>query len=128
MAKTSQVSRPRTPLGRIVMFFSLLPLLSALLSIQAVVGASAGWHFLQNGTSGILALEAMVVSPTLIIMFDRATNDPLQINNHTAWGALWNLEKHIATPLNMTSDSFCASGSFLSNGTMVRFSNLNSYH
>jgi hypothetical protein len=102
------------------MFYNVLSLLSALLSVQAAAGAGVGWHFLQNGTSGILALEAMVVSPTLVIMFDRATNDPLQIDNHTAWGALWNLEKHVATPLNMTTDSFCASGSFLSNGTMVR--------
>ena len=107
------------------MFFSPLSLLYALLSVQATVGAGVGWHFLQNGTSGVLALEAMVVSPTLVIIFDKATNDPLQIDNHTTWGALWNLEKHIATPLNMTSDSFCASGSFFSNGTMVRFSNLN---
>ncbi|KAF8908640.1 copper radical oxidase [Gymnopilus junonius] len=79
----------------------------------------AGWNFVQNGTSGVLALEAIFVSPTLAIFFDRATNDPLQINDHAAWGALWNLETNTATALDVVSDTFCASGGFLSNGTMV---------
>ncbi|PFH46926.1 copper radical oxidase [Amanita thiersii Skay4041] len=78
-----------------------------------------GWHFVQNGTSGVLALEAMVVSPTLAIIFDRPTNDPLTINGHPAWGALWNFETNTARAIDVVSDSFCASGSFLSNGTML---------
>ncbi|KIJ53696.1 copper radical oxidase [Sphaerobolus stellatus SS14] len=77
------------------------------------------WHFVQNGTSGLVALEAIVVSPTLAIFFDRATNDPLQINGHTAWGAIWDFETNTATPLDLVTDSFCASGALLSNGTMV---------
>jgi len=89
------------------------------LSVAATVASAGGWHFVQNGTSGILALEAMIVSPTLAIFFDLASNDPLQINGHSAWGALWNLETNTATPLDILSNTFCASGSFLSNGTMV---------
>lgn len=82
-------------------------------------GANSDWTLVQNGTTGILALEAIVVSPTLVLMFDRAENNPLMINNHSAWGALWNLETNTASPLNVITDSFCASGSMLSNGTMV---------
>lgn len=85
--------------------------------IQSVAGAE--WNFVQNGTSGILALEAIFVSPTLAVIFDRATNDPLTINDHPAWGALWNMETNTATALNVISDSFCASGALLSNGTMA---------
>lgn len=77
---------------------------------------------MQNGTSGILALEAIVVSPTLAIFFDRATNDPLSLDGHPAWGALWNFETNTASALSVRSDSFCASGGFLSNGTMVYIS------
>ncbi len=100
-------------------------MLSLLLSIfAAVYSASAasdslGWHFVQNGTTGIIALEAIVVSPTLALMFARAGNDPLQINGHPAWGALWNFETNTASPLDVITNSFCASGSFLSNGTMA---------
>ena len=82
----------------------------------------AEWAFIQHGTSGVLALEAIVVSPTLVIFFDRAMDDPLQINNHSAWGALWNLETNTATPLNLITNTFCASGALLSNGSMVGFS------
>ncbi|KAG6835353.1 hypothetical protein H0H93_002219, partial [Arthromyces matolae] len=41
---------------------------------------TTGWHFIQNGTTGIVAIEAMVISPTLAVLFDRAQNDPLQID------------------------------------------------
>ncbi|KXN92579.1 hypothetical protein AN958_04789 [Leucoagaricus sp. SymC.cos] len=81
--------------------------------------AGKGWQFVQNGTTGIVALESIIVSDTLAIFFDRATNDPLEINGHPAWGALYNLETNTASPLNLVTDSFCGSGSFLSNGTMV---------
>ncbi|KAJ7476871.1 glyoxal oxidase precursor [Mycena galericulata] len=83
-------------------------------------GVDPGWQFVQNGTSGVLALEAIIVSPTLAVFFDFAgTGDPLMIDNHSAWGALWNLETNEVTALNVFSDTFCASGGLLSNGTMV---------
>lgn len=79
------------------------------------------WTFTERGNSGIVALEAIVVSPTLVLFFDKASDDPLQINNHSAWGALWNLQTSTVTPLDVVSNSFCASGARLSNGTMVRY-------
>ena len=106
---------------------------SALLSLayHALPSSSApspqGWTFIQKGESGIVALEAIVVSPTLVVTFDRAQHNPLMIDGHNAWAALWNLETMTATPLNATTDTFCASGSILSNGTMVRRSNSNIY-
>ncbi|KAJ7878979.1 glyoxal oxidase N-terminus-domain-containing protein [Mycena olivaceomarginata] len=95
-------------------------LLYALLPAIFTGVAGAGWEFVQNGTSGVLALEAIIVSPTLAIFFDFAgTGDPLAINGHPAWGAIWNLETNQATALDVFSDTFCASGGLLSNGTMV---------
>jgi hypothetical protein len=58
----------------------------------------------------------MVIFSTLAIFFDRATNNPLRINNHTAWGALWDFQMNTALALNVVSDTFCASGGLLSNG------------
>ena len=34
-------------------------------------------------------------------------------------GAFWNLETNMPNPISLISNSFCASGEFLSNGTMV---------
>ena len=91
----------------------------ALLPCHCLGAAASGWNFVQNGTSGILALEAIIVSPTLALFFDRASNDPLVIDGAPAWGALWNMETNTATPIKVISDTFCASGAFLSNGSMV---------
>jgi hypothetical protein len=83
------------------------------------VAAAPRWQFVKNGTAGIVALEAIVVSPTLIVTFDRAQHNPLMIDGHNAWAALWNLETNTATPMRAITNTFCASGSILSNGTMV---------
>ncbi|KAI0761400.1 glyoxal oxidase N-terminus-domain-containing protein, partial [Irpex lacteus] len=48
-----------------------------------------------------------------------ASDDPLQINNHSAWGAIWDLETSTVRPLDVLTNTFCASGALLSNGTMV---------
>ena len=82
------------------------------------------WAFIQNGMSGVLALEAIVVPPTLVIFFDNTGNDLLQINNYSAWGALWDLETNIVTPLDLITNTFCATGALLSNGSMVSFLSL----
>lgn len=99
----------------------MLDLLKLLLFplLAAAAPSPQTWQFIRNGTTGIIALEAIVVSPSLAVLFDLAQNDPLQVNGHSAWGALWNFETNAATPLDVVSDTFCASGGFLSNGTMV---------
>lgn len=87
---------------------------------STVTGPRApAWTFEEVGNSGIVALESIIVSPTLALFFDRASDDPLQINNHSAWGALFNLETHEITALDLLTNSFCASGALLSNGSMV---------
>ena len=99
---------------------SVLPLIGPLANTLTIAADSPRWKFdLKNSTSGILALEAIVVSPTLVVFFDRASDDPLQINGHSAWGALWNLQTSTVQPLDALTNTFCASGALLSNGTMV---------
>lgn len=109
--------------GRVSTMTFMRALLSAfaLLSRVALAAPAAPqWRFdLKNQTTGIVALEAIVVSPTLVVMFDRVSNDPLQINGHSAWGALWDLETSSVRALNVITNSFCASGALLSNGSMV---------
>ncbi|KAI0027650.1 glyoxal oxidase N-terminus-domain-containing protein [Vararia minispora EC-137] len=95
------------------LLFSLTGLVSAAADVPA-------WSFnLKNETSGIVALESIIVSPTLAIFFDRSSDDPLQINGHSAWGALWDLETSTVRALNVLSNSFCASGALISNGSMI---------
>ena len=102
------------------MKFSTLSLIPFVVPLARMVSSQPVWRFdLKNQTSGIVAIESIVVSPTLALFFDRASNDPLQINGHSAWGALWNLESNNVTALDVITNSFCAGGAMLSNGTMV---------
>jgi hypothetical protein len=63
----------------------------------------------------------MIVNPNLALFFNRPQDDPLKLDGYSAWGALWNLETNKPMPLKLTSNPFCATGGFLSNGTMVQF-------
>lgn len=94
-------------------------LLLSCLSLFALGASTGDWTFIRNGTTGITPLEVILVSPTLILMMDRVLGDPLQINGHRAWVELWDLETNTGFALNAITDSYCGSGSFLSNGTMV---------
>ncbi|KAJ7580143.1 glyoxal oxidase N-terminus-domain-containing protein [Mycena floridula] len=98
---------------------SILALSALIPGCLAATSNPSGWNFVQNGTTGIVALEMIVVSPTLALMFDKTLNDELQIDGHSAFGAIWDMQTNTATPLEVVTDSFCASGALLSNGTMV---------
>ncbi|KAJ6514702.1 glyoxal oxidase precursor [Mycena vulgaris] len=103
-----------------MIFLGPLVSLAYLLSPTVAVPSTPAWQFVEKGHSGVIGLESIVVSPTLVIFFDKADNDPLKTSDgKTGWGSLWNLETNTATALKLVSDSFCASGALLSNGTMV---------
>ncbi|EJF62425.1 hypothetical protein DICSQDRAFT_201380 [Dichomitus squalens LYAD-421 SS1] len=99
---------------------SILSLLSVSSALVSPSSSAPEWQFnLKAQSSGIVALESVIVNPNLALWFDRPSNDPLQIDNHSAWGALFNLQTAEVTALNVITNSFCGSGAFLSNGTMV---------
>ena len=64
-------------------------------------------------------MQLAVISDSHALIVDKVEHNPLEINGHPAWGALYNLHTHSLKPLSMQSNSFCAGGSFLGNGTML---------
>ncbi|KAF7793157.1 hypothetical protein EIP86_004266 [Pleurotus ostreatoroseus] len=79
----------------------------------------AQWTLNQEGTTGVHAMQLAVISETHAIIVDKVEHNPLTIDGHPAWAALYNLKTNDVTPLRMQSNSFCAGGTFLSNGTLV---------
>ncbi|TFK30187.1 copper radical oxidase [Coprinopsis marcescibilis] len=77
------------------------------------------WTLREQGMTGVNAMQLVVISSTLVLIVDKVEHNPLDVNGHPAWGALYNLETHETTPLNIQSNSFCAGGAFLSNGSLV---------
>jgi hypothetical protein len=85
--------------------FSLLLLLGS-----ALADRTTEWTFVQNGTSGIIPLELVTISDTLMLMFDRADGNPLRLpSGEQAWAGLWHLDTNTATPLDTQTDTFCTS-------------------
>ncbi|THU84473.1 hypothetical protein K435DRAFT_687429 [Dendrothele bispora CBS 962.96] len=69
--------------------------------------------------SGVSAMELAIVSETTALILDKVEHNPLQTNGHVAWAAELDLVTRNVRPLNPTSNTWCGTGSFLSNGTMV---------
>ncbi|KAJ7673763.1 glyoxal oxidase N-terminus-domain-containing protein [Mycena polygramma] len=96
-----------------------------LLSLLLVLGGVTAqrtihWTFVQSGLSGVIPVELVTISPTLMLMYDRADGNPLLLpDGEKAWAALWNLQTNTPTPLSTVTDTFCAGGAFISNGTLV---------
>jgi len=78
-----------------------------------------GWSLIQKGLTGVSAMQITVISPTHAIIFDKVEHNYASINGHPAWSVLYNLETDETRPFLLESNSFCASGSFLSNGTLI---------
>ncbi|KAL0066472.1 hypothetical protein AAF712_006515 [Marasmius tenuissimus] len=77
------------------------------------------WSLVQKGSTGVNAMQLVVVSNTHVLLVDKVEHNPLTIDGHPAWASLYNLETHSARPVRLASNSFCAGGSFLANGTLV---------
>ena len=89
------------------------------LSSKPTVRQDSGWALAQIGSTGVNAMQLAIISDSHALIVDKVEHNPLVINGHPAWGALYNLRTHSVKPLSMQSNSFCAGGSFLSNGTML---------
>ena len=77
------------------------------------------WHLRQQGSTGVAAMQLAIISQSHAIIFDKVEHNPLIVDNHPAWGALFNLNTYAVKALHMKSNSFCAGGSFLGNGTLI---------
>ena len=80
---------------------------------------SSGWSLVQKGSTGVHAMQLTIISATHALIVDKVEHNPLTTSGHPAWAALYNIDTHAVKPLNMQSNSFCAGGTFLSNGTLV---------
>lgn len=88
-------------------------------SLVVNTDAQSQWSMVQKGQTGVHAMQLAVISETHALIVDKVEHNLLGINGHPAWAALYNLKTHALKPLNMQSNSFCAGGTFLSNGTMI---------
>ncbi|KAJ6542841.1 glyoxal oxidase N-terminus-domain-containing protein [Mycena capillaripes] len=72
-----------------------------------------------HSTSGVSAMQLAVVSETKAIVFDKIEHNALTVNGNVAWAAEIDLDTQDVRALNPLSNTWCATGSFLGNGTLV---------
>ncbi|KAJ7576482.1 glyoxal oxidase N-terminus-domain-containing protein [Mycena floridula] len=80
---------------------------------------SGSWSLVQQGTSGVSAMQLAVTSETTVIIFDKVEQNPLSVDGHMAWSAELDLTTKTVRALDPKSNTWCATGSFLSNGTLI---------
>ncbi|KAJ7200643.1 glyoxal oxidase N-terminus-domain-containing protein [Mycena pura] len=81
---------------------------------------SGEWSLVQQGTSGVSGMQLMIVTETTAVIFDRVEHNPLMTEDgEPAWTAELNLNTHVVRPLHALSNTWCATGGFLGNGTLL---------
>lgn len=90
-----------------------------LLELPSRSATEDDWTLVQQGSTGVHAMQLAIISETHALIVDKVEHNPLTISGHPAWAALYNLQTHALKPLSMQSNSFCAGGTFLSNGTLI---------
>jgi len=84
----------------------------------------AGWtgqaSFKQKGTTGVAAMQLTVTTNDKIVLLDRVEINPLKNKkNIPYWGAELSVSTSKVRGLSMITNSFCAGGAWLGNGTLV---------
>ncbi|TKA53154.1 hypothetical protein B0A53_04010 [Rhodotorula sp. CCFEE 5036] len=75
--------------------------------------ARAGW-------SGVSAMQCTLVDDDHIVIYDKAQNNALKgKNGKPAWGAVYRISDESYRALNLETNSFCAGGGWIGNGTLV---------
>lgn len=80
---------------------------------------ATSWSLVQRGMTGVAAMQIVVVDEKYALIIDKVEHNPLKVNDRPAWAVRYNLDTDEVTPLAMQSNSFCAGGSFLGNGTLL---------
>ncbi|KAJ6471925.1 glyoxal oxidase N-terminus-domain-containing protein [Mycena sanguinolenta] len=87
--------------------------------LDARASVSGSWTLAQQGTTGVGGMQLAVVSETKAIIYDKVEHNPLTVNGHVAWAVELDLNTQQVRALNPLSNSWCATGSFIGNGTLV---------
>ncbi|KAJ7505434.1 glyoxal oxidase [Mycena galericulata] len=99
---------------------SLLALWLALLDPLQASAVTPG-SFADGGNTLISAMMMFVGNSQKVYILDKAEGNAAQINGHPAWGAVWDIDTHEASVMDVATNTFCSSGMHLPNGSYVTF-------
>ncbi|KAJ3930567.1 MAG: glyoxal oxidase N-terminus-domain-containing protein [Lentinula lateritia] len=92
-------------------------LANSLSPAQAVTAGS----FADGGNTTVSAMMLFVGNAQKVYVLDKAEGNAAQIDDHPAWGAVWDMETHTSFAMDVKTNVFCASGMHLPNGSYATF-------
>ncbi|KAJ7753128.1 glyoxal oxidase N-terminus-domain-containing protein [Mycena maculata] len=109
------------PFGTLFGLLSSVAFHSACVAGQLNARASVPgtWSLVQQGTTGVSGMQLAVTTETTAIIYDKVEHNPLTVDGHVAWAVELDINTQQVRALNPLSNSWCATGSFLGNGTLV---------
>ncbi|GHJ88515.1 hypothetical protein NliqN6_4917 [Naganishia liquefaciens] len=95
-------------------------LLQASTTLLQPVNAQKAGTFVVVGESGASA-QQLFLSNTgkKVYIIDKAENNPAQVNGHPAWATEYDLASNTYRAMDILTNSFCAGGTVLGNGTWL---------
>ncbi|KAJ7825707.1 glyoxal oxidase N-terminus-domain-containing protein [Mycena leptocephala] len=103
----------------LALILSLAPHASASGQLDTRASVPGTWSLVQKGTTGVSGMQLAVVSETKAIIYDKVEHNSLTVNGHVAWAVELDLNTQQVRALNPLSNSWCATGSFIGNGTLI---------
>ena len=89
------------------------------LFIQPAAAANKGGTFEYVGLSGVSAQQLFLGAPGKVYIVDKTENNNATVNGHPAWATEYDLATNTFRTMDVLSNSFCAGGTVLGNGTWL---------
>jgi hypothetical protein len=93
---------------------SLLPLLCSVLAAEKLAGT-----FKIIGDAGVGAMLTIQATPNTVFIIDKTQKNALQVGGHSAWATAYDLRTNTIRPMDIATNTFCAAGVILGNGTIL---------
>ncbi|KAI0697279.1 DUF1929-domain-containing protein [Cytidiella melzeri] len=104
----------RPPTSAVPVLVMLTAALGQLLRPNAPVG-----QFEVVGDSLVSGQQVFLGTLDKIYVVDKTENNPADINGHPAWAAEWSISGGEGRPMDIVTNTFCAGGNLLGNGTWL---------
>ncbi|KAF8578125.1 copper radical oxidase [Ramaria rubella] len=81
---------------------------------------SGPWSLAQHGTTGVSGMQISIVSETKAVIYDKVEHNPISnAAGVPAWAVEYDITNDSLRVLNPQSNTWCAAGAHLSNGTLI---------
>ncbi|GJE92328.1 glyoxal oxidase N terminal domain-containing protein [Phanerochaete sordida] len=80
-----------------------------------------GGSFEDGGETQVSAMMLFLGNENTVYILDKSEGNAATINGHPAMGSVYDIASRTATPIEVSSNPFCASGSHMPNGSFIAF-------